>query len=128
MISIAFKMLIGNRANFIGVIFGVFLAILLISQQSAIFLGLVSRSYRMVTEISLPDVWVMDPASHGEDLVRGMPKSYLGYVKNIPHIEWAVPIRYMQIPLTTPSGIFRIAEVYGIDDETLIGVPTLLKG
>ena len=53
MITTSFKMLIGNRAAFIGMIFGIFLAILLISQQSAIYLGLISRSYRIVTNISI---------------------------------------------------------------------------
>jgi putative ABC transport system permease protein len=128
MISVAFRMLIGNKAAFIGVIFGIFLAILLISQQSAIYLGLISRSYRIVTNISLPNVWVIDPATEGEDLIRSMPKDYLQYVRSIPNIEWAVPLSYFLLPLTTPSGLFKVAEVYGVDDSTLIGMPELLEG
>ena len=128
MFSIAFKMLIGNRAAFTGVIFGIFLAVLLISQQSAIFLGLVSRSYRIVTAISLPNVWVIDPSTQGEDLIRAIPEDYLGYVKSIPDIEWALPINYSLLPLNTLTGIYKIAEIYGIDDETLMGGPELLKG
>ena len=128
MISVAFKMLIGNRAAFIGAIFGTFLAILLISQQSAIFLGLVSRSYRIVTDVHLPNIWVIDPATHGEDLIRGMPKDYLGYIRSIPNIEWAEPVNYMSMPFKTPSGAFKVAEVYGIDDESLMGAPPLIKG
>ena len=77
MLKISFKMLIGNTAAFIGMIFGIFLAILLISQQSAIYLGLIHRSYRIVTNISLPDIWVIDPATEGEYLIRSMPKDYL---------------------------------------------------
>lgn len=128
MISIAFKMLIGNRAAFIGVIFGIFLAILLISQQSAIYLGLVQRSYRIVSNITLPNIWVIDPSTQGEDLIRSMPKDYLQYVRSIPNIEWAEPINYTLLPLTTTSGIFKVAEVYGVDDRTLIGIPKLLEG
>lgn len=128
MISIAFKMLIGNKAAFIGAIFGIFLAVLLVSQQSAIYLGLVSRAHRIVTDISLPDIWVIDPATQGEDIIRAMPKEYLGYMRSIPQIEWAVPINYFLLPITTPSGQFKVAEIYGIDDETLIGGPKLLKG
>lgn len=121
-------MLIGNSAAFIGMIFGIFLAILLISQQSAIYLGLVSRSYRIVSNISSPDIWVIDPATKGEDLIRSMPKDYIQYVRSTPNIEWAVPVNYLLLPLTTTSGKYRVAEVYGIDDQTLIGMPTLLKG
>jgi putative ABC transport system permease protein len=128
MISVAIKMLIGNRAAFIGAIFGIFLAILLISQQSAIFLGLLSRSYRVVTAISSPDIWVIDPDSYGEDQIRTMPKDYLSYVKDIPGIAWAGAVNYAILPATTPSGEFKVAEVYGIDDESMVGSPKLLEG
>lgn len=120
--------MIGNRAAFIGVIFGIFLSILLISQQSAIYLGLISRSYRIVTNFSEPDVWVIDPATQGEDLIRSMPQEYLQYVKSIPNIEWAVPVNYLLLPLTTGTGAFTVAEIYGIDDQTLVGMPSLIEG
>lgn len=129
MLSVAFKMLIGNRASFLGGIFGVFLATLLVSQQSAIFLGLISRSYRMVTDISLPTVWVIDPSTHGEGSIRTMPKEYLDNVRSTQGIEWAVPINLMDIPIAMDNGVFKIAQLYGIDDATLIGAPTnMLEG
>lgn len=129
MILVALKMLIGNRASFIGVIFGIFLATLLISQQSAIFLGLVSRSYRMVTDIPSPNIWAMDPATESDDRVRGMPDGNLDVVRSVPGVEWAVPINVVYIPLVTQSGTFQISQLYGIDDATLIGAPTeMVKG
>lgn len=124
MISLALKMLIGNRASFVGVIFGIFLATLLISQQSAIFLGLISRSYRTLTDIPAPDIWVMDPATESDDRVRGMSEGNLEAIRSVPQVEWAVPINVMYIPLVTKSGIFQISQLYGIDDATLIGAPT----
>lgn len=123
MTNLALKMLIGNRASFIGAIFGIFLATLLISQQSAIFLGLVSRSYRTITDIPSPNIWVMNPATESDDRVRGMPDGNLDVVKSFSEIEWAVPINVIHIPLVTQSGIFQIAQLYGIDDATLIGAP-----
>jgi len=121
-------MLIGNKAAFLGMIFGIFLSILLISQQSAIYLGLLSRSYRIVTNISLPDIWVIDPATEGEDLIRSMPKAYLQYVRSIPNIEWAAALHYLLLPLKTTSGKYNVAEVYGIDEQSLVGMPELLEG
>lgn len=128
MVKTAFRMLIGNKVVFIGMIFGIFLAILLISQQSAIYLGLISRSYRIVTNNPLPDIWVIDPATEGEDLIRSMPKDYLQYIRSSPNIEWAVPVNYLLMPLKTPSGKYKVAEIYGFDDQTLLGVPKLLQG
>lgn len=123
MLTIALKMLIGNRASLIGAIFGVFLATLLITQQTAIFLGLVSRSYRIVSDIPAPDIWVVDPSTESDIKVRGMPEEYLQIVRSIPNIEWAEPINVMDIPLSTQSGVFHICQLFGIDDVTLIGAP-----
>lgn len=123
MMTLALKMLIGNRACF-GVIFGIFLATLLISQQSAIFLGLVSRSYRLISDIAAPNIWVVDPSTESDEKVRSMPAGYLDIVRSIPHIEWAVPINVTNLPMVTPSGSFDVAHLYGIDDATLIGAPS----
>lgn len=124
MLLLAIKMLIGNRAACIGSIFGVFLATLLISQQSAIFLGLVARSYRMVTDIPAPNIWVVDPSTESDEKVRGMPEGYLNVVRSLPNIEWASPISVVYAPLVTPSGTFDICHLYIIDDSTLVGAPT----
>lgn len=123
MILLALKMLIGNRASCIGVIFGVFLATLLISQQSAIFLGLVSRSYRLITDVPTANIWIVDPSTESDVKVRGMPEGYLDIVRSIDNIAWAVPINVIDIPLVTSSGIFHVSQLYGIDEATLIGAP-----
>jgi putative ABC transport system permease protein len=71
----------------------------------------------------------MDPATESDDRVRGMPDGNLDVVRGIPQIEWAVPLNVIHIPLITQSGIFQIAQLYGIDDATLIGAPThMLEG
>ncbi len=128
-ISLAFKMLLGNRSSCIGTIFGIFLATLLISQQSAIFLGLVGRSYRIVTDIAEPTMWVMDPSTESEDKLRSVPLSYLDVVRSTPGVQWAVPLSFALLPVVTPSGQFEICQLYGIDDATLIGAPAqMLKG
>lgn len=124
MFSVALKMLVGNRASCLGVVFGIFLATLLISQQSAIFLGLVARSYRLVTDIPAPNLWIIDPATESDEKARGLPDGSLEIVRGIPNIEWASPIHITNLPLVTPSGVFDICKLYGIDESTLIGVPT----
>ncbi len=129
MLKLAFKMLIGNKASCIGVIFGIFLATLLITQQSAIFLGLVARSYRLITDIPIPNVWVMDPATESDEKVRPIPGGYLEVVRGIPGVDWAVPINVTYLPVVSPSGVFDTCKLYGIDDETLIGgPPEILEG
>lgn len=122
-------MLIGNRSSCLGVIFGIFLATLLISQQSAIFLGLIDRSYRIATDISEPTIWVIDPATESEDKLRSLPLNYLDLVRGVSGVEWAVPLNSSLLPVVTPAGKFEIGLLYGIDDATLIGAPShMLEG
>lgn len=123
MMTVALKMLIGNKASCLGVIFGIFLAILLISQQSAIFLGLVTRSYRLVTDIPEPNIWIIDPATESDEKARSMPEGYLNVIRGFSNIAWAVPINVTHLPITTPAGIFDICQLYGVDDATFIGAP-----
>jgi putative ABC transport system permease protein len=123
MTSLALKMLIGNRTTFLGVIFGIFLATLLISQQSAIFLGLLSRSYRVITDIPAPDIWVMDPVTESEDKLRKISLGNLDIIRSTQGVEWAAPLSIGQLPLVTDSEKFDVCILYGIDDATLIGAP-----
>lgn len=129
MLSIAYKMLVGNRTACLGIIFGIFLATLLISQQSAIFLGLIARSYRIVSNIPSPNLWIMDPSTESDEKVRPLPEGYLHIVRSIPGIDWAAPLNYMFVPMSTRWGIFHISQLYGIDDATFTGAPSeMLEG
>ena len=58
---VALKMLFGDRAKYLGIIMGLTFASLLITQQGAIFVGLMTRTYVFITDTGLPDLWVMDP-------------------------------------------------------------------
>jgi len=124
MVKLALKMLIGKKASCLGVIFGVFLATLLITQQSAIFLGLIARSYRLVTDIPVPNIWIMDSATESDEKVRAIPETYLGVIRGVPGVAWAAPINVVYMPMISPSGNFDTCKLYGVDDETLVGIPT----
>ena len=58
---VAFKMLVGDRAKYFGIVMGLTFASLLITQQAAIFIGLMERTYNAINDVGLPDIWVMDP-------------------------------------------------------------------
>ena len=60
---IALKMLVGDRAKFLGIVLGLTFAAALITQQGSIFCGLMLRTCAQITDITGADLWVMDPAS-----------------------------------------------------------------
>lgn len=123
MLSIALKMLLGEKAKFLGLVFGIFLSSFLISQQTAIFLGLVTRSYRLITDIPTVDIWVMDRHTEHMDKIREMPDKQLDVVRSIPGVEWAAPLGFTFLPIMLPNGLFTHAQIVAIDEKSLMGLP-----
>ena len=90
--AIAIKMLVGDRAKYLGIIMGITFASLLITQQLAIFTGLMSRTYGAFTDLGLPDIWVMAPKVQFIDDVKPLQDTQLYRVRGIQGVEWAVPL------------------------------------
>ena len=52
-------MLLGDKGKYLGIVSGIALASLLMIQQPSILLTILSQTYSLITDISLPDIWVM---------------------------------------------------------------------
>ncbi len=89
---IALKMLVGDRAKFVGIVMGLTFAALLITQQGSIFCGLMSRTAGQVYDIRGADLWVMDPNVRYIDDVKPMIENNLQRVRGVEGVEWAVPL------------------------------------
>jgi len=123
MLLFAIKMLIGDRAKYIGIIIGLSFAAFIISQQGAIFLGILKRTYGFVRDTSQPNVWVTDPSVQFIDDIKGFKETYLYRVRGVKGVEWAVPMFKGAIPARLKNGIYQTCIFIGIDDATLIGGP-----
>jgi putative ABC transport system permease protein len=120
---IALKMLVGDRAKYIGIIVGITFAALLITQQMAIFLGLMSRTFGFLTDTGLPDIWVMDPKVQFVDDIKPLQETQLLRVRGVEGVEWAMPLYKGLIRARLDSGDFQTCNVIGVDDGTLVGGP-----
>src|SRR5690242_321811 len=92
MFYIALKMLTGDRGKYIAIILGISFASLIMTQQPGIFLGIMSRAYSFITDISLPDIWVMDPKVQFIDDSKPLPSTDLYRVASIEGVQWATPL------------------------------------
>src|SRR5471030_1728376 len=79
----ALKMLIGDRAKYIGIIIGLTFASLLITQQSAIFAGIMTRTFSFLTDVGLPDIWVVDPQVQYIDDIKPLQDTEVLRVRSI---------------------------------------------
>jgi putative ABC transport system permease protein len=120
---IAIKMLVGDRAKYLGIIMGITFASLLITQQAAIFTGLMTRTYSAITDLALPDIWVMDPKVQFIDDIKPMQSTKLLNVRGVEGVEWAVPLYKGLLKARLDNGNFQTVNVIGLDDATLIGGP-----
>ncbi len=120
---VALKMLLGDRTKYLGLIFGVAFATLLVIQQSSIFAGLLSRAGSQIRDVQEADVWVMDPAVATVDEAKPLRDTVLPRVRGVPGVAWAVPLYKGGAVLRTPDGRQLGAQVLGVDDATLIGAP-----
>jgi putative ABC transport system permease protein len=120
---IALKMLVGDRGKYLGIIMGLTFASLLITQQSSIFTGLMTRTYGAITDLSQPDIWVMDPKVLFIDDIKPLQDTELFRVRGVEGVEWAVPLYKGLLKARLEDGNFQICNVLGLDDATLIGGP-----
>ena len=126
---IGLKMLVGDRAKYLGILMGLTFASLLITQQAAIFVGLMSRTFGFLSDTSLPDIWVMDEKVEFIDDVKPLQETELYRVRGVRGVEWAVPLYKGLLRARLDNGNFQMCNVIGLDDTTLIGgPPTMVEG
>ena len=123
MLWIAWKMLIGNRAKYLGIVFGVVFAALLIAQQSSIFCGLMLLTISQIRDTQGPDIWVMDGNVQYVDDIKPLADTELFRVKGVPGVEWAVRFYKGVVRARLEEGSYEQMILLGIDDDTLVGAP-----
>jgi len=129
MLLLALKILIGDKAKFIGIILGLSFASFIIVQQAAIFVGLMARTFGFITDTSQPDIWVMDEKVQFIEDIKPLRDTQLYLVRGVEGVEWAVPFYKGLLKTRLKSGNFQICNVIGIDEASLIGgPPVMLEG
>lgn len=129
MLQFAIKMLVGDRAKYIGIIIGLSFASFIISQQGAILLGIMKRTYGFILDTSQPNIWVMDPSVQFIDDIKPMKDTDLFRVRSVEGVEWAEPLFKGLIKARLANGTFQTCILIGIDNATLIGgPPRMLEG
>ena len=123
MFWIAWKMLVGNRVKYLGIIFGVVFAAVLIAQQSSIFCGLMSLTVSQIRDIEGPGIWVMDPNVQYVDDIKPLADTELFRVKSVPGVEWAVRFYKGIARARLREGSYEQMILLGLDDATLVGAP-----
>ncbi len=121
---VAWKMLTGDTAKYLGTIFGVAFGVLLIAQQSSIFVSLLRRTASTVLNVRDANIWVFEEYMQNTEEIKPMSESDLNRVRGVPGVAWAVRFFKSQTRARNlETGEFRQVILLGLDDTTLVGAP-----
>lgn len=120
---VALRMLTGDRAKYLGLVFAIAFSSFLIAQQSSLFCALMNRTRSVILDVTDADIWVMDPATQYIDEVYALKDSDVDRVRGIPGVRWAVPFFRGSSRAISPEGKFRQTILLGVDDASLAGAP-----
>jgi putative ABC transport system permease protein len=123
---IALKMLMGDKGKYLGIIMGLTFASLIMTQQPAIFIGILARTYSFISDTGLPDIWVMDEKVQFVDDIKPLQDTELYRVRGISGVAWAMPMYKGLLKARLADGTFQTCIVVGLDDTTLIGGPPIM--
>lgn len=127
--SIAIKMLLGDRAKYLGLVFGVTFATLLMAQQVSIFIGVMARTASAIYAVSEADIWVMDQRVRYIEEVEPLRDIELQNVRSVEGVDWAVPFYKGLSTIRMPDGLTQQVQLIGVDDVSLVGIcPKMVMG
>lgn len=123
MLAIALKILMGDRVKYLGLIFGIAFATLLMTQQVSIFIGLLTWGANPVLDVREAQVWVMDRRVRQPEEGLAISDSALYRVRSVEGVEWAVPYFRGTTTLKTADGRVNALTLIGVDNASLVGLP-----
>ena len=124
---VALRMLTGDRAKYLGLIFAIAFSTFLLENQSSIFAGIMKRTTSQVLDVTDADVWVMDKKTLYIDEVKALTENDLYRVRGVPGVLWAVRLFKAQPRAKAADGTFRVVIMMGLDDSSLVGAPSTDK-
>ncbi|MEZ0230063.1 MAG: ABC transporter permease [Planctomycetota bacterium] len=123
MLRIAFKMLAGDRAKYLGLVAGIAFTCFLVTFAASFFCGFMTRSYALIAENPLADVWVMDRAVASVEPATNIASSALDRVRSVEGVRFATPLAVGTAEVRFADGRFQSFQVIAVDDKTLAGAP-----
>jgi len=122
---VALRMLTGDRAKYLALIFAISFCSFLIAQQASIFAGIMNRARSQILDVTDADIWVMDPATQYIDEVYALKDTTVERVRSVSGVLWAEPLFKGRAMAKASDGKFRSVVLLGLEDASLAGAPPL---
>lgn len=126
-LSLAYKLLVNDKAKFTALLVGITFAVFLMVAMTSLFAGVLNRASATVINLGA-EIWVMDPSVQTVANTIGMPDYILDAARSIKGVDYAVPVYSGGALVKLADGAWQAVTVVGLDDTSLYGRPRLLKG
>ena len=123
MIRLALKMLFGDTLKYAMLVFGLFFATFLMTQQSGVFCGLMRWTTATLKNVPAP-IWVVETKVEQVNETNPMRDTDVARVRSVDSVEWASPIFSGLQRVRMANGAYKSVQLVGIDPTLLAGAPT----
>src|SRR6266446_4882115 len=120
---IALKMLTGDRAKYLALIFAIAFSTFLLENQTSIFAGILRRTGSQIRDVTDAAIWVMDRNTEYFEQTKALKNTDLNRVRGVDGVQWAVKLFKGSPVARTGAGKFATTFCLGVDDATLTGAP-----
>lgn len=125
MFHIALKMLMGDRAKYVMLVSGLTFATLLMTQQNAVFQGLLRWTTSHMRNMRA-SIWIVESRVIQVNETKALRDTDVNRVRSVPAVDYAVPLYQGILRARAADGSDKIMQVIGLDRATLVGRPPIV--
>lgn len=125
MLRLALKMLLGDRSKYIMLVGGLTFSALLMTQQRAVFNGLVSWTTSHMRNMRA-SIWVVEHKVEQVNETKALRDTDVNRVSSVSTVEYAVPMFQSVVKARSSDGSDKQVQLIGLHAGTLKGRPTTM--
>jgi putative ABC transport system permease protein len=122
MYHLALKMLMGDRAKYVMLVGGLTFSALLMTQQNAVFQGLLSWTTSHMRNMRA-SIWVVEKNVEQVNETKAMRDTDVNRVRSVGGVDYAVPMFQSILKARAADGSDKPVQVIGLHGATLVGRP-----
>ncbi len=128
MFHLALRMLLGDRAKYLMLVGGLTFSALLMTQQNAVFQGLLSWTTSHMRNMRAP-IWVVEGRVQQVNETKALRDTDVNRVRSVTGVDFAMPLFQGVLKARATDGSEKLIQMIGLHAGTLFGRPArMLSG
>lgn len=125
MFHLALRMLLGDRSKYIMLVGGLTFSALLMTQQNAVFQGLLSWTTSHMRNMRA-SIWVVEPRVEQVNETKALRDTDVNRVRSVAGVDFAMPLFQGVLKARAGDGSEKLIQMIGLHAGTLFGRPPVM--